>query len=215
MPDKPKEMRQLKIVKGLTDFDQESFSAAKVYDNKPRDQQGWAVAGAEKTEHWAVFALDESTKVQAGEVLQWRIHQFHDAEAHRLGRFRLSVGQREGELALGLPESLHAIALQSKEARTEASQKEALEYFRVSSAEFKKLTQRLEQESKPLPEDELVTKLTKRIERLSVPLADDPKLVRLRSDVKESDEQRQQSRLTAAEDITWALINSPAFLFNH
>jgi hypothetical protein len=37
----------------------------------------------------------------------------------------------------------------------------------------------------------------------------------LRKDVEMSIQQSVSRRLTAAQDITWALINSPAFLFNH
>lgn len=215
MPDKPKEMRKLKLTKGLTDFDQPGFSAAAAIDNKPKDQGGWAINGADGVEHWAVFAIDESVKLQPGEILQWRIHQFHDAADHRLGRFRLSVGKREGELALGLSESLSALATTAKTDRNESVTKDALAYFRASSAEFRKLKDTLNKENKPLAEDAQVTSLKKRVERLSVPLTDDAKLVRLRNDVKESEIQRSQARLTAAEDIAWALINSPAFLFNH
>ncbi len=215
LADKPKDMRKIKLVKGLTDFDQSGFSAAAAIDNKPKDQGGWAIAGAELTEHWAVFATEEPVKLQPGEVIQWRIHQFHDAVNHRLGRFRLSVGNRTGDLTLGLPESFSAIAQVSKSAWTEMVTKESLGYFRVSSAELKKLKETLNKENKPLAEDEQVATLKKRIEKLSTPIADESRLVRLRGDVKESETQRLHSRLTAAEDIAWALINSPAFLFNH
>jgi hypothetical protein len=40
-------------------------------------------------------------------------------------------------------------------------------------------------------------------------------LIQLRNDAKQSAQQLERIRLTAAEDLTWALINSPAFLFNH
>jgi hypothetical protein len=215
LADKPKEMRKLKLTKGLTDFDQPGFSAAAAIDNKPKDQGGWAINGADGVEHWAVFAVDEPVKLQPGEIVQWRIHQFHEAVDHRLGRFRLSVGNRDGELVLGLPESLTALSVTPKASWSESDTKDSLAYFRVSSAELKKLKETLDKENKPLPEDQQVTMLKKRIERLSQPLVDDSKLVRLRDDVKESEIQRSQSRLTAAEDIAWALINSPAFLFNH
>ncbi len=213
--DKPKEMRKLKLTKGLTDFDQTGFSAAAVIDTKLKDQGGWAINGAEGTEHWAVFSTEEPVKIQPGEVIQWRIHQFHDAVDHRVGRFRLSIANRQGELALGLSESLYSVAQVPKSAWTELVTKESLAYFRVSSPEIKKLNETLNKENKPLAEDEQVATFKKRIERLSVPLVDDNRLVRLRNDVKESETQRIQSRLTAAEDIAWALINSPAFLFNH
>ena len=37
----------------------------------------------------------------------------------------------------------------------------------------------------------------------------------LRKDVEMSVKQAAFRRLTAAQDVAWALINSPAFLFNH
>ena len=47
------------------------------------------------------------------------------------------------------------------------------------------------------------------------PIALDPKLVQLRRDAELSKEQLANRRLTAAQDLAWALINHPAFLFNH
>jgi hypothetical protein len=46
-----------------------------------------------------------------------------------------------------------------------------------------------------------------------VPL--DPSLERLRKDTDLSAVQLKNQRLTATQDLTWALINTPAFLFNH
>jgi WD40 repeat protein/mono/diheme cytochrome c family protein len=215
LPDKPKEMRKLSLTKGITDFDQGGFSAAAAIDGKNNDQGGWAVAGALGVEHWAVFELKEAALLQPGEVLQWRIHQFHNAAKHRLGRFRLSIANKTGDLQLGLSESLAALANTPAEYWTEPVVKDAISYFRGTSPERRQLQVKLDLESVPPAEDELVVTLSKRIERLSVPLGDDPGLVRLRADVKESETQKAKLRLTAAEDVTWALINSPAFLFNH
>jgi WD40 repeat protein/mono/diheme cytochrome c family protein len=214
-PQRPETLRKIKLAKGLTDFDQAGFSAAAVIDDKLNDQGGWAIFGATGAEHWAVFALAEPLNLQAGEVLQWRIHQFHDAENHRLGRFRVSVGKHEGELMLGLPESLTAIGAVPRDKWNPQIAKEGLDYFRASSSELMGLRAVVQRESQPLPEDEQVVILRKRIERLSQPLPDDSRLLRMRADAKESESQLSNARLTAAQDLAWALINSPAFLFNH
>jgi hypothetical protein len=214
-PDAPDAMRKIKLVKGITDFDQGGFSAAAVIDDKLNDQGGWAVYGATGTEHWAVFGLAEPATLQPGEILQWRIHQFHDAEQHRLGRFRISVGQHEGDLALGLPESLSALAAVPRTSWNGAFAKEGLDYLKASSSELLALRATVQRESQPLPEDEQVVTLKKRIERLAASLPDDSRLVRMRADAKESESQIANARLTAAQDLSWALINSPAFLFNH
>ena len=215
MPDKPEQMRKIKLVKGLSDFDQQGFSAAAAIDGKNNDQGGWAIANATGVEHWAVFALEAPLTLAKGEVLQWRIHQNHDAADHRLGKFRLSVGQHEGDLALGLPESFRAIGSVPRAAWTPELTKEGMNYLRLSSAELKGLQANVQKESQALPEDEQVLVLIKRIERLGTPLPEDSRLLRLRADAKESEAQLGNARLTSAQDLVWALINSPAFLFNH
>ena len=68
---------------------------------------------------------------------------------------------------------------------------------------------------KPVPPDPTLVQLEQRKKNLSVATADDPALVQLRKDFAESTKQLGNVRLTAAEDLAWALINSPAFLFNH
>jgi hypothetical protein len=209
-------MRKLKLVKGLTDFDQQGFSAAAVIDGNAADPNGgWAIAGAMGVEHWAVFALEAPVTLLKGEVLQWRIHQVHNAENHRLGRFRLSAGQHEGEIALGLPESFQAIAAIPREAWNPEITKEGMNYIKLSSGELQGLQANVQKESQGLPEDDQAIVLAKRIERLSSPLPEDSRLIRLRADLKESEAQLVNGRLTAAQDLVWALINSPAFLFNH
>ena len=47
------------------------------------------------------------------------------------------------------------------------------------------------------------------------PIKVEPALARLRGEVKVSGQQLKNKRLTAVQDVAWALINNPAFLFNH
>jgi DNA repair ATPase RecN len=42
----------------------------------------------------------------------------------------------------------------------------------------------------------------------------DPKIQQLRDEVQLSARQLEKARITFAQDLAWALINSPAFLFN-
>ena len=68
---------------------------------------------------------------------------------------------------------------------------------------------------KPLPIDPELIKLRNHLTAMEkVPRAD-PLHDRLRYDLDLSTKQLSQRRLTGAQDLAWALINTPAFLFNH
>ena len=67
----------------------------------------------------------------------------------------------------------------------------------------------------PLPVDPKLAQLRDVLAEASRPLPPDARLQRLRGDVDLSLKQLENSRLTFAQDLAWALINSPAFLFNH
>ena len=57
--------------------------------------------------------------------------------------------------------------------------------------------------------------LKKAVELAKQPIPVDPQLTQLRVDIDQSVRQAATRRLTVAQDIAWALLNSPAFLFNH
>ncbi|MFM8633260.1 MAG: hypothetical protein ACKOEX_00350, partial [Planctomycetia bacterium] len=69
--------------------------------------------------------------------------------------------------------------------------------------------------SQRIPPDPNLVTLAADLADAEKPLADDPGLVRLRADVAASSGQLANKRLTAVQDLAWALINSPAFFFNH
>ncbi len=97
----------------------------------------------------------------------------------------------------------------------EDQKKNMIEYFRQFGREFMKLGTALAAAKKPMPEDPQLVKLQTTVAEARKPIRIDPLLVRRRNETKVSGEQLKQQRLTAAQDVGWALINSPAFLFNH
>jgi hypothetical protein len=52
------------------------------------------------------------------------------------------------------------------------------------------------------------------VKRLGEPLSSDPKLATLKRAAELGTKQLEQARLIGAQDLAWALINNPAFLFN-
>ncbi len=210
----PKQSKQLKIAKGKADFSQTAFAIEQTFDGATRDQKGWAVSPQTGVTHWAVFQLAEPVGFDGGTDLNFTIHQFHNAENHRLGRFRISLTVEGGEIELGLPEEF--IALQSIAAaeRNPQNFKSLLAYVQNNDENWVKAREKLNTANAPVPPDAKLVELQKQIADLKVPTPDDPKLVQLRSDYQASRTQVEHRRLTLAQDLTWALINSPAFLFN-
>lgn len=210
----PKDWTPVKIVRGQADYTQPGFSPEALFDNKKNDQGGWAIHDAGGVEHWVVLQFEKPLTLPAGHRLAIRMHQFHNAAEHRLGLFRFSVTTYPDTVPLGLSESLLALARTPVAARDEAMQKAALLYFTKVDAGLKAEQQKINTASLPIPEDATLVQWKKQRERLQVETPIDPGLARLRLDVQQSELQLKDIRVTAAEDLTWALINSPSFLFN-
>ncbi len=209
------ELTKLKLKDGKTDFDQAGFSAAAAIDGNNQDQGGWAVHPAGGIEHWAVFALENAVDLTNDGIVRVLLHQYHDAAEHRLARFRISFTMQDGDIPLGLSENLSYLARTPAEIRDKLLVELGLTYFRKTDPEGTKVESEVAVAHRPVPEDEQIVAIRKRIERLSVPTPDDPKLVQLRKDSEQSTKQLANDRVTVVEDLTWALINSPAFLFNY
>lgn len=90
-----------------------------------------------------------------------------------------------------------------------------MEWFEKTDNRLAGLNAALAEVQRPVPEDPGVTKRKSVLVAVSVPVPDDPQLVRLRTDAGYSEKQIATIRLTAVQDLTWALINTPEFLFNH
>ncbi len=212
---KPDALTKQKIVSGVADFLQDGFAIEQAFNGQTNSQQGWAISNAMGHDHWATFRLEKPIQNQEGSLITFKIHQFHNATEHRLGRFRISLTTAKGDIPLGQPETFASILRTPKEIRSEENHKKILDYLTITNPQVRKANQELATARQPVPKDAELVKLEQRKQTLSEPTKDDPQLVQLRDDVKQSETQLSKIRLTAAEDLTWALINSPAFLFNH
>ena len=212
---KPKEFKKVALHKPVADFSQEGFAPAQAIDGNPRDQRGWAISPATGIVHWATFEAKEPIGSEKGTILKFVIHQNHNAEQHILGRFRIAATTDPESPGLSLPESLKVITSVAADQRSEEDKKLLADYFRKTNGEVAKRNAALAEANKPVPEDPGVTQRKRTLEIVSREIQDDGPLVQLRQDAEQSKLQMANIRLTAAQDLAWALINNPAFLFNH
>lgn len=210
-----KAVKPVTFATGKADFSQESFAIEQTFDGQKTNDRGWAVAPRSAMTHWATLTTKEPIDFESGALITVVLHQFHDAVDHRLGHFRISFAIDQGEIDLGLPEEFAAAASSAQETRTAESLKSLLAYLRVSDKAWLDAQAAVAAANQPVPADEPLVALRSQIAALEVATPDDTKLVQLRTDFEASKQQIGNRRLTLAQDLTWALINSPAFLFNH
>jgi hypothetical protein len=132
-----------------------------------------------------------------------------------LGRFRVYVTTNEDPLDFGMPEAVVQAARAQPGKRTPSQAAALIDHYRANDVEFWKRKQAVAKASEPLPEDPKLMALKQTLSTAEEPIRLDPYLVQLRVDAKASEFQSEHKRLTAVQDLTWALINSAGFLFNH
>jgi len=210
----PSKSKPVTLTNALADFSQATFSPAALLDGSLAAANGWAIAPAYGVTHWATFETKEGVGDAKGTVLTFALHHKY-SNGWMPGRFRLSVTTLPRPLGLGLPEEYRAILAVEPALRTPAQREALLAHARQIEPEWQRLATALAAARSPLPADPDLQNLRGRVTQSEKPAEIEPKLKQLRKDVEMSVAQAAVRRLTAAQDIAWALINSPAFLFNH
>ncbi|MEZ5942806.1 MAG: DUF1553 domain-containing protein [Planctomycetaceae bacterium] len=212
---KPDEKQTLKLQNAQADFSQDNYGIATAIDGKQDGaNNGWATSPQVGVNRVATFELAEPLTIEGDVIMHFTLDQKYQGKDHSIGRFRLSVTKAPAPLNFGVPEDVLAILKVPAAERNEEQSKAILDFFKKSDVEFANLQKALVAAKAQRPEDAKLVELRKVRDEVSQPLPVDPQLARLERAVKLSGEQLQNSRLTGAQDLAWALINSPAFLFN-
>ena len=163
----------------------------------------------------AVFETNEVLGASDDSLIQVALHQNFGNGEHSLGKFRISVSNSPKPLSFGLPELIIQLLAMAEEKRTSKQKRNLEEYFRANDEELRKLQQAIDGARAPLPEDPIVAQFEQTIQRLSKTLPVDQDVAQLRQQLQISQQQLANKRLTAVQDLAWALINNPEFLYNH
>lgn len=212
----PDQKQKVVLQNAQADFSQDNYDVKTAIDGKQDPaSNGWASSPQLGVNRTAVFETKEDLGTQGPTTLTFLLDQKYQDNMHSIGKFRISLANSPRPVRLdGLPKNIAEILAVAAEKRNDKQKDELLKYYRGVDAELKKLSDAVAAAKKPRPIDPQLKKLQEVLAEVSKPLPVDPKLARLRRDVELSQQQLNNRRLTAAQDIAWALINSPAFLFN-
>ncbi len=212
----PKKQTKIALENARADFSQNQFSVTDAVDGRLQGaNNGWAVSPQTGKDHEAIFELKNLVGEGEPILLTFKIHQQYNSGQHSLGRFRISLATDSKPLDFGLPEEVIQTLDIVRSDRTPDQKASLLSFFKGFDPGLKDLKNKLTDAQKELPEDPELKRLQAQLARLEEPLPMDPGLRELRRAVELSSKQLGTVRLTAAQDVAWALINNPAFLFNH
>ena len=211
----PSKSRKIRLRNAKADFSQTNYAVGTAIDGKlTANGNGWAISPQTGKNHTAVFEFQD--EIPTGDfVITLKMTQNYPDGKHALGRFRWSVTSAPSPLSFGLPDDIKKILAVAEDKRTKEQAKKLLDHYKKEESGYQRRLAAVTAAKKPLPIDPELQKLRDQLKKAQKPVQDDKKLVELRRIVETSKQQLDNKRLTAAQDLTWALINTPAFLFNH
>ncbi len=195
------------------DFMQANFDLAEALKPRNRDK-GWAVSPEAGYRHEATFEFAKPIAYEGGAQFTVTLSSQFQNGKYNLGHFRIWV--TTSPIVRFGTSSLIAAALKTPMAKRTKEQQSALATsFLTQFKDVQAQKKLLANAKKPLPVDAQLVALEANNTEAQKPIIIEPKLVQLRRDAELSTKQLGNKRLSAAQDLAWALINSSAFLFNH
>ena len=207
----------IKLQKAQATFSQGGYAVASAIDGNATAEanNGWAIAPQFGRDHSAIFELASPLDGANERMLELTIHQNFVDSQHTLGRFRISVTDAEPALNFGVPPEIAAILAKPADKRSTTDGDVLLARLRQEDDQYQSLKKELAAAQHPLSDDPQLKQLEAELAAAQQPQPIDSKLQRLRRAVALSEDQLKNKRLTVAQDVVWALINNPGFLYNH
>jgi hypothetical protein len=214
LPAKPGELKSESFSGAWASHSQDKFPVAAAIDGKEDDaQNGWAIGGATSRRQMAVFQFNQPVKEEGARKITIKLQQ-KMRESDQIGRFRIYLTKAVNPLGEGLPEAVLAVVSKPAAERTPADKALLTGFVKTADVEYWRQSKELADAKTPLVADPKYTELKAALATANEPIKLDPVLVQLRIDAEASQKQVGNKRLTVVQDLTWALINNPAFLFN-
>ena len=214
--DKPTKTKPVPLQNAQADFSQKGYDVKTAIDGKaPANGNGWAISPQVGKDHSALFETKQDLGTTGGTRLSITLNQQYQAGKHSLGKFRLSLTTDPRPHRTGLPGEITIILAIPTAKRDDKQTKALTDYFRSVDPALHQLNTDLAEAKKPIPEPKELQSARKALDELLALPSVSPRLSILENDVALSASQTKNARLTAAQDLAWALINSPAFLFNY
>jgi hypothetical protein len=200
----------------IADFSQANFEVAKAVDGRKGDgNNGWAVAPQFGVPHFAAFQFEKPLgNAEKGIRIEFDMNMPRTG-SFAIARFRFWYTTESMPLNIGLPLPVAEALRKPASQRGKEEQAAVTVYWNESDPELSKLRLAAGKLALPLPTDPGILERRAAQARAEQPIKLDAKLVQLRQDAAQSKAQIANKRLTGAQDLAWALINNPAFLFNH
>ncbi len=210
------EFTEDKLQNAQADFSQEDRFVEEAIDGKIKgNENGWGISPQTGRDHVAIFETSEAYAAAGDGLLRVKMFHNHDNGTLKLGRFRISVTNSPRPISFGVPERIFNLVNLAADQRSSEQKADLLNYYLLREQGYLDHQKKVTLAEAPVPPDAKAEELKKQVAELNKPVPIDPKLARLRRAAELSTQQLAQKRLTMAQDIAWALINSPEFLYNH